>query len=100
MNIKKDLTYLNHDLINFPKIINSSKKNLIDNDRNNIIKNLRIQNQKQEINIKYLNEKLKKIQSEKKDLNLENIKFSKNESVLNLSQVINIILHNIFRLKI
>jgi len=91
MKIKKDTTNLNNDLINFPKMLNSSKRNLIGNDSNNIIKNLRIQNQKQEINIKYLNEKFKKLKNDKKDLNLENLMFSKNESLLNQSQVIYII---------
>ena len=46
-----------HDIINFPK-----KTEAINNDK--IIKNLKMKIQKQEIDIKFLNEKLKRVQNE------------------------------------
>jgi len=79
-------TYYN-DGINYPKKPNGFKNEI---NGESVIKNLRSKIQRQEIDIKFLNEKLKKMQNDKSDDNLENSNISKKDSKLTSREVINI----------
>lgn len=84
INTKKNKNSLNNENLNYSKKLNS---HLDVNNNENTIKNLKTKIQKQEIDLKFLHEKLKKLQVENTYNYFESSNNSKKESKLNSKEV-------------